>query len=554
MRDPVTRRLLREGRGGRSALALIGVLGTCTAVLVVAQAALLGPMLADAALHGAIPGVTAVTTLAAVWAARIAVGAGTEIAGRFGAVAVMSELRDRIGARLLDARPGLPAGARSGELATTAVEGVDGLEGWFARYLPQLVLSALVTPAALGFVLIADPPAGLVLALAVPVLILFMVLVGLGARAHAAARWRALTVLGAHFADVVRGLATLRAHGRETAQAEVVGAVADDYRRSAMDTLRVAFLSAFVLELTAMIGTALVAATVGLQLVAGDLALGTGLAVLLLAPELFAPLRALGQEFHAAEDGLAAAGRLFAVLDAPAGDVATGDAPVPDPCDLPLVGRALHYTHPGADVPVLLGCDLTIGPGETVAVIGASGAGKTTLTALLLRQADPQQGRLRCGTTDLRDVDPDAWRACVAWVPQRPAIVHDTVAANIRLGSPFADDQAVRTAAWQAEVDLDATPLDLVIGDGGRGLSAGQRQRIALARAFLRDAPLVVVDEPTAHLDPGTAAALQDALLELCADRTALIVTHDLALAARADRVLELRDGLLTDATQGVPA
>lgn len=443
-------------------------------------------------------------------------------------------------------------GERSGELATAAVQGVDALEGWFARYLPQLLLSAVVPLAVIAFVLVHDTAAAIVLAVTVPVLIVFMVLIGLTARQSVRGRWRALALLGAHFADVVRGMQTLRAHVRAGAQAKAIADISDRYRRATMATLRIAFLSALVLELVAMLGTAIVAATVGLQLVAGDLALHAGLAVLILAPELYAPLRSVGQQFHASADGLASAERIFAFLDEPATVAAPAQPlPAPDPATAAVELRDVTFAYPGGGPDVLRGLSLRLAPGETVAVVGPSGEGKSTIAALLLRLADPAAGAVTCGATDLRDVDPGAWRRRVAWMPQRPLIVAGSVAENIALGAPDATRREIARACARARADafVEGLPagLDTRIGDGGRPLSAGQAQRIALARVLLRDAPLLVLDEPTAHLDAQTAAEIDAAIADAARGRTTLLVVHRRELAERADRVLELREGRLTE-------
>ncbi len=533
----MTRRLLRESH----ALVAVAPLAVLTTALVLAQAVLLADVLArgftgDTAVGGAL------LALAGVFALRAAAQSGFALAGRLGALSVMSDLRRRLAARLL---AGGGAGERSGELTTAAVQGVDSLESWFATYLPQVLLSALIPPTILVYLLTRDVAAALVLAVTVPVLIVFMILIGLAAKARTRARWRALAVLGAHFADVVRGLPTLRAHVRERAQQATMDRVSDRYRRETLGTLRIAFLSAFVLELAAMLGTALVAATVGLQLVAGSLVLRDGLIVLLLAPELYAPLRAVGQQFHASADGLAAAERIYAVLDT-APEVHLGALPAPDPAHETIRLRHVTFGYAARGEPALRDVSLTLHPGETVALIGGSGTGKSTLAALLLRFADPAEGTITCGATDLREVDLDAWRARIAWVPQRPAIVTGSVAENIRLGAPGASDACVRDAARRARADafIRALPggYETVIGDGGRPLSAGEAQRVALARAFVRDAPLVILDEPTAHLDAATAADVEDAVFELCRDRTALLIAHRPQLAGRADRVVSVGD------------
>ncbi len=435
--DPVARRLLRETRAARRPLAIAGVIGAAGAALVVAQAVLLARVVDRVFLHqGTLAGVGAtLVVLAAVVAARGVVAGAFDAAGRFAALAVMSELRERLAQRLVEARPrGLP-GERAGELATAVVQGVEALEAFFARYLPQVVLSALVPIAVLAWVVPHDLAAGLILAVTVPLLIVFMVLVGLKARDDVRRRERTLALLGSHFVDVVRGLRTLRAFGREQAQEATLATIGDRYRRETMRTLRVAFLSAFVLEALAMLGTALVAATVGIQLAGGHLTLAVGLAVLLLAPELYAPLRAMGQQHHASADGLAAAERIFAVLDAPS-PVTRPAAPAdtPDPALAPLVVDDVRFTHAGAETAALDGLSLVLAPGELVAVVGASGVGKSTLASLLLRMADPDAGAISCAGTDLRDVDPDAWRARIAWAPQRGRLFRGTVAENLRLG------------------------------------------------------------------------------------------------------------------------
>ena len=548
--EPIARRLLRDTRAARRPLAVSGLVGAVGAVLVVAQAVLLARIVAHVFIGGQSLGDVRgdLLALAAVVAGRGVVAGLFDAVGRFGALRVMSELRERLAQRMLVSRPtGLP-GERAGELTTAVVQGVDALEAFFARYLPQVMLSALVPVAVLAWVLPHDPAAGLILAVTIPLVPLFMALVGLKARDDVRRRERTLALLGSHFLDVVRGLRTLRAFGRERAQEETLARVGDRYRRETMRTLRVAFLSAFVLELLAMLGTALVAATVGIQLAQGRLELSVGLAVLLLAPELYAPLRSMGQQHHASADGLAAAERIFDVLDAPE----TVSAPshpriAPDPGRTPVVVEAATVTYPGRSEPALDRASLRLAPGELVALVGPSGAGKSTLATLLLRLADPDAGAVRCGGVDLREIDADAWRARVSWAPQRGRLFAGTVAENLRLGAPDATDAELEAAL--AAVDALGLVAELPdgletrLGDGGRALSAGQAQRLVVARALVRRAPLLVLDEPTASLDGPTAERVADGVLAAARGRTTLLITHDPALAARADRVVELRHG-----------
>ena len=428
------------------------------------------------------------------------------------------------------------------------MQGVDSLEAYFARYLPQLVLAAVAPPAIVVYLAFRDPLAAGVLAVTVPLIPLFMVLIGRSAQDRTRARWRTLGLLSGHFLDVVRGLETLRAHDRAHAQVDTIAAVSDRFRADTMGTLRLAFMSALVLELLAMMGTALAAATVGVQLVGGSLGLTAGLTVLLLAPELYAPLRQLGAQFHASADGLAAAEQIVACLDAPPAVAAVArPRAAPDPRDAPVRLEAVSFAYPGRAGVVLDGVSLELAPGERVALVGPNGAGKSTLAALILRLADPTAGRITCAGTDLRAVDPRAWRERVAWIPQRPTLFRASVADNIRLGDAAATEERVLAAARAAQVLEFAAglPQGLAtrIGDGGRPLSAGQAQRIALARAFLRAAPLLILDEPTAHLDPAAAAAVGDAVERLAAGRTTLLIAHDLRLALAADRVIRLAGG-----------
>ena len=521
------------------------------AAAVVAQAALLAHVIAGAAVHHtALSGLAgSLAALAGVIGVRALLAGGFEVSGRIGATRVMSELRGRLAEQLLVRSPVAREGERTGELAAAAVQGVDSLEAYFAGYLPQLVLAAAVPAAVLVWVVPVDPVAGAVLGLTIPLLIVFMVLVGKGAQARARSRWQALALLSGHFLDVVRGLETLRAYRREAAQAETIERVGDRYRVETMGTLRIAFLSALVLELCAMIGTALVAATVGIQLDGGHLTLQAGLTVLLLAPELYGPLRAVGQQFHASTDGMAAAERILAVIDEPAALAPSSQCPhaVPDPAREALRFEAVSFAYASRGGSVLCDLELVLEPGLATALVGPSGAGKSTVAALAMRLVDPSAGAVSCGGVDLRELDLDAWRARIAWVPQRTRLFAGTIAENIALADPCAPRSRVLAAARAAGLDdlLAALVrgLDTPVGDGGRGLSAGEAQRVGLARAFLREASLVILDEPTAHLDAVTAVAVGAAIERLTVGRTTLLIGHDARLSARAERGVALDSG-----------
>jgi ATP-binding cassette, subfamily C, bacterial CydD len=558
------RRLLRESRAARAHVKLIVALGALSALLIVAQAALLAYVIDRAALgHVTVAALTPqLLALAGVLVARAATDGGFELSARLGASGAMSELRGRLADHALRAGgAGEPAGQGGAELAAAAVQGVDALQAYFAGYLPQLVLAALVPLAVLAWAASADPLAAGILALTIPVLITFMILIGAGARAQARRRWQALSLLGGHFLDVVRGLATLRAHRRERAQEKIIADVGERYRRETMATLRIAFLSALVLELCAMIGTAMAAAAIGVQLAGGYLDLTAGLTVLLLAPELYAPLRQVGQQFHAAADGTAAAERIYAALDRPAplarARAGSRAAPararrVPDPAREAIRLSGVRYEYPKRAGRALDGIDLELAPGQITALVGPSGAGKSTIARLIMRLADPLAGRVTCGGVDLRELDPERWREQIAWVPQRPQLFSGTVADNIRLGAPDAGVQLLRRAARMAGAQelIERLPdgLQTRVGASGRRLSAGQRQRIALARAIVASPRLLVLDEPAAHLDEASVRGIGSRLAKLSRGRTTLLIVHHPALAEHAAQVLRVAGGRLAGA------
>ena len=553
-------RLLRHARAARGYLALVVVLGLTVTGLVLAQAGLLARALASAA-----PGVGPVAlrpvlvSLLVVVLARAAAAYGGEVAALRSSAAVKSQLRRRLAAQVLRLGPAWLGGQRAGELTTVATKGLDALDPYFARYLPQLVLACLVPLAVVVRVALADWISALVIAVTLPLIPVFTVLVGLPARARARRQWLLLARLGGHFLDVVEGLTTLKVFGRAKPQAEVIGRVTDEHRKATMSVLRVAFLSALVLELTAALATALVAVEVGLRLLGGHIGYETALVVLLLTPEAFLPLRTLALHFHASMEGAAAAGRVCDLLEIEPPRPGPGGASTGvDLGQQPITLDAVCLAFRGRDRPALDGVSLTIAPGERIAVTGASGAGKSSLLALLLRFVEPTEGRIEAGGIPLSSIAMPAWRQQIAWVPQHPVLMSGTVAANIALGQAGASRDAIALAAARAGADgfIRALPdgYDTPLGERGLRLSAGQRQRIAIARAFLRDAPLLLLDEPAAHLDPVTGAQILDAVDRLMAGRTAILVSHGVHWHDGADKTLTLDGGRVVLAAGCLPA
>nr|WP_155073590.1 thiol reductant ABC exporter subunit CydD [Streptomyces taklimakanensis] len=530
--------MLRYARTTRVFLVAAVVLGLAGAGLIIAQAVLVAEVVVRVFRQGAAP--TDLTTPLVLLAA-VAVGRGlvswlTELAAHRSSAAVKSELRLRLLDHATALGPDRLGAWHTGGLATLATRGIDALDDYFARYLPQLALAVVVPAALLARIVTDDWISAAIIVATLPLIPVFMALVGWATQARMDRQWRSLTRLSGHFLDVVAGLPTLKVFGRAKAQAEKIRAITADYRRATLRTLRIAFLSSFVLELLSTISVALVAVGIGMRLVHGDLDLRTGLVVLILAPEAYLPLRQVGAHYHAAAEGLSAAGEVFDVLETE--PVPNGTVPAPDARTATIAFDGLTVRHAGRATDSLPATTLTVAPGETVAVTGPSGSGKTTLLGVLLGFTPPTSGRVRINGLDLADLDLSTWRSQIAWVPQHPHLFAGTVAENVRLARPDATDAEVRAALRDAGAP-DLSPATL-LGELGAGLSAGQRQRVALARAFLSDRPLLLLDEPTAALDGATEAAVVEAVARLARDRTVLLIVHRPALLTVADRVVRL--------------
>jgi thiol reductant ABC exporter CydD subunit len=552
-------RLLRRGRAVRLLLAVDVALGILSALLILVQATLIARIVATAFDGGSLHDVSLeLWLLAGAFALRGLCTWAFEVAGRGAAERVLSQLRLELVLRRLSHEPAALDGVEGAEVAAAAVNGVDDLAAYFGRYLPQVILACVVPLAVLGWVAAIDLETALIMIVTLPLVPVFMWLIGRYTEERTRARWLALRLLSTNFLDVVRGLPTLRAFNRARAHAAVVADVTDRYRRATMSTLRVSFLSGSVLELAATLGVALVAVTVGVRLDRGSIGLTAALTVLVLAPELYQPLRQLGAQFHASAEGLAVADRILTLLEAPPSVRRRGTLRPPSPAVAPVRFEQVSFSYPLRATPVLDGLDLELRPGELVALTGESGAGKSTIASLLLRLAEPTAGRLTVGGVDLAAIETDAWRRELAWVAQRPTIFRGSVADNIRLGRPEASEasllDAARLAGAHAFIRGLPAGYETSVGDGARPLSVGERRRIALARAFLRDAPLVILDEPTADLDPDNVALLTAAIRRLCRNRTVLLIAHRPEVVLEADRVVVLVDGRALPVTRRAAA
>ncbi|MFJ6012139.1 thiol reductant ABC exporter subunit CydD [Streptomyces sp. NPDC092952] len=539
---PIDPRLLHHARATRLFLAAVVALGVVGAALVIAQAMLV----AEIVVGGFEDGLTAaglrtpLILLAGVALGRALVSWLTELAAYRASAAVKSELRGRLLERAAALGPGWLTGQRTGSLVALATRGVDALDDYFARYLPQLGLAVVVPVAVLARIVTEDWVSAAIIVVTLPLIPLFMILIGWATQSRMDRQWRLLSRLSGHFLDVVAGLPTLKVFGRAKAQAESIRTITTQYRRATLRTLRIAFLSSFALELLATLSVALVAVTIGMRLVHGELDLYTGLVVLILAPEAYLPIRQVGAQYHAAAEGLSAAEEIFAVLETEPPTSGTADVPG----SLRLELEEVTVRHEGRGTPSLDRASLVVDEGETVALVGPSGVGKSTLLDVVLGFTRPDEGRVRVGGVDLAELAPERWWERIAWVPQRPYLFAGTIAENVRLARPDADDRAVAAALRDAGAQDFVAALPegarTLIGEDGAGLSAGQRQRLALARAFLADRPVLLLDEPTASLDGETEAGIVEAVRRLAEGRTVLLVVHRPALLAVADRVVRL--------------
>lgn len=538
---PLDPRLIRRSHAARGFLVGGAALALLQAGATIAFAWALS-MLVVGLIEGEVPGGVDTVAIVLVVAASVRGIAGWlwEWLGSAGAMRVKSELRSDLLASL-ESRPPERRGTTTARAATLLGPGLDALDEYFGRYLPQLVLTAVATPVLVAAAWAADWVSGLVLIIVLPLIPVFMALIGMATEVVQRRQWERLQSLSRGFLEVVGGLSTLMVFGRAERQVGRIRKVTDDYRSSTMKVLRVTFLSGFTLELAASLSVALVAVSIGLRLVSGDMSFAPGLFVLILAPEVFLPIRNVGAAFHASTAGLEASRDALDLLEGEP-DAASRPAPVAsatmgstDAAGLRV--RGLRVLRDGR--PVLDGFDLDAARGEVVAVTGASGSGKSSLVAALLGFADAE------GESSLDGVPTgSATRTRTAWAGQAPHLLEGTVAANVRLGAPEAPAELSARALALASVDV---PADTALGPGGSGLSGGQAQRIAVARAIHRllalDAPLLVLDEPTSSLDADRESALAAGFRELADEgRIVLVVTHRDALARRADRVVAIRE------------
>lgn len=556
------RRLLALTRDSRAALLTTILSGFLAGLLTIAQAYLLSSTVNAVHLQG--------QTLQQVfhwmqWLLLIIAGRGlltwvNEVSANLVAVRIKSDLRERLFDHILKLGPAYTRGQRTGELTTAAVEGIEALDAYYSQYLPQLVVTALIPISILIVVFPLDLLSGIVMLVTAPLIPFFMIMIGKGAEVVTRRQYQTLSRLSAHFLDSLQGLTTLKVFGQSKAHTKNIENVSNQFRDTTLGVLRITFLSALALELLATLSTAIIAVEIGFRLLYARMEFHEAFFILVLAPEFYLPLRNLGARFHAGMSGTTAAKRIYEILDTPItrsddfakhpGGVSRQELATEVASTVQSINfENVTYAYPDETAPALENINLEIKAGQHIALVGPSGAGKSTLVNLLLSFFRPTSGQII--TSPNSTITNYELRNSISWVPQRPYLFHDTLAANIRLGKPDATDAEMIEAAKAAHLHefIETLPekYETVIGEGGARLSGGQAQRLALARAFIKNSPILILDEPSSSLDPETESLLEDSTKRLMRGRTVITIAHRLNTIFRADHIVVLEKGRLVE-------
>ena len=491
-------------------------------------------------------------SLLLIFIVRAALTWASEISGFKAAARVKQHLRKQLHAHLFELGPLAIADKHSGEIANTLVEGIEALEDYYARYLPTMALVALLPLSILVFVFPIDWISGVVLVVTAPLIPFFMILIGKGTERLNKKQWKKLARMSAHFLDMIQGLTTLKLFNASKREAQAISLISDDYRKATMKVLRVAFLSSLALEFLATVSIAMVAVLIGFRLYYGEMDFYYGFFALLLAPEFYLPLRNMGTHYHARLEAIGAAENIMAILqkEPPAKQHNHSSSTTTTSAQLAIKLEDISYAYPDRSL-ALDRVSLHLPAQQTTALVGYSGAGKSTVANLLLGFIQPDCGRILINNTPLEQIGIDHWRQNIAWVSQRPYLFHGSIRENIMLGKPAATEQEMLKAAQDAHIHDTISDLpdgyDTVIGDSGAGLSGGQIQRIALARAFLKDAPFIIMDEATANLDSESEKLIQKSVRRLAQNRTLLVIAHRLETVKDADNIIVLNNGTVVE-------
>ncbi|WP_435300427.1 thiol reductant ABC exporter subunit CydD [Timonella sp. A28] len=554
---PFDPQLLKVAAPARGYVILTTVFGVATAGLVIAQALLIAAVLAPVISQGKT--LTDVRTpliwLGVVVLMRALIAGLSERYAHRAAIKVIVELRRKVieravalGPRWLSAPT--TTGSNGLDVVTLATRGLDDLKPYFVRYLPQLLLTATVTPAALAVIFGLDIISAIIIIVTIPLVPIFMILVGQLTQKTSERRLAAMSRLGAQVLDLITGLPTLRAFGREIGPVKRVKELGDAYTNSTMRTLRVAFLSGMILELLTTLSVALVAVGIGMRLVYGHSELQIALAVIMLAPEVYLPIRNVGTHFHASTNGIAAFNAALGVLSHT--PKTTGTTTAPDLTSTTITFESVSVRAPERDLLAPAQLNATIHPGHITALVGHSGSGKTTTVLTMLGLVELDAGRITLThdttTHALTDIDPTTLWPQVAWLTQRAALPPGTLRNALTEDTRTqASDNELLAAAQQSGFDevINELPngLDTLVGVGGIGLSVGQRQRLTLTKALLAQAPVVILDEPTAHLDAATEQRVLTTLTQLKNNgHTVIVIAHRASLIALADHVITVHN------------
>lgn len=549
-------RLIQKARAAGVLFPLIVVFGFLAGGLVIWQSWLLSSVVSSVFLdHQTLSQVIPLLrmTLLVVLGRAVFTMVNESLAGRL-AVKIKNGLRDELLQKIDRLGPIYLKGEKAGELTTTALQGLDALDAYFSQYLPQILLAALLPLTILVVVFPLDLLTGIVFVITAPLIPFFMILIGKLSQNHTQRQWTALTRLGAYFLDTLQGLSTLMQLGRSKERGEKIRQVSERYREVTMNVFKITFLSAFVLELIATISTALVAVEIGLRLLYGHMEFQQAFFILLIAPEFYLPLRNLSVRYHAGMNGLTAAERIFHVLDTLETKISVSNLQGQSDlikADFQIAFREVSYHYPDNPEAALEGIDLQMESGKHYALVGESGAGKSTLAQLIMRFIVPESGKIILNGEDIQTIDLDLWRSKIAWVPQTARLFNTSLIENVRLNDTTVTKEAVLAALEQAGLQkfLLCLPdgLDTPLLEGGVRLSGGEARRVALARAFLKDAPVLLMDEPTAHLDIDLEREFIETSEKLQQGRTTLTIAHRLSTVTRCDQIFVLKRGKLIE-------
>ncbi|NTV02095.1 MAG: thiol reductant ABC exporter subunit CydD [Chlorobiaceae bacterium] len=551
----IDRNLIRLLNEEKRSFVLSGIAGSAGALLLVGQSWSLSTVVERIFREGG--GWQAIMPFVSLFAIfsllRLLTNQAGHQAAKRGTLGIRGLLSKRLAGTVAGLGPAFTSSEQSGRLVTTMLKGVESVDPYFSQYIPQL-FTALVTPLViLAAVFPSDWIAGSILLLSAPLIPAFMIVIGKRAKVATEQQWGTMSRMSGNFLDMLQGLTTLKLFAQEKARLEGITEASESFRRSTMKVLKIAFLSSLALELVGTAGTALAAVSIGLRLSAGAMPFRPAVFILLLIPDFYLTLRQLGTKFHAGMEGVTASKEMHEILDREAASAtASGITALSadEACSQPIVIEGLRYTFPGAPRPALDGISCTLAPGTVTALTGPSGAGKSTLLNLLLRFAEPQEGTLSLGRTPIDAISPDEWYRRISWVPQHPFLFNASIRENLLMARPGATgaeiDEALRQAGLLDLVRSLPEGLDTAIGEQGSRLSGGEAQRLSLARAFLKDSPILLLDEPTSNTDPILEAQLRAAIEKLMAGRTVVMIAHRLESLRNADTIIVLEEGRIS--------